>query len=106
MPSMRRPKKQLLLSVVVPVYNEEEVIPLTHERIVDVLCGGSELDLEVVYVDDGSHDRTPVLLGNIAAWYPGETLEWDARGMKVEDRKEAGQHLRRKYREGWPTKGL
>jgi glycosyltransferase involved in cell wall biosynthesis len=65
-PSMRRPKKQLLLSVVVPVYNEEEVIPLTHQRIVDVLGGGSELDLEVVYVDDGSHDRTPVLLGNIA----------------------------------------
>ena len=47
-----------------------------------------------------------VLLGNIAAWYPGDTLEWDARGMKVEGRKEASQYLRRKYREGWPTKGL
>ena len=33
MPSTRRPKKQLLLSVVVPVYNEEEVIPLTHEEL-------------------------------------------------------------------------
>jgi predicted dehydrogenase len=47
-----------------------------------------------------------VLLGNIAAWYPGETLEWDARRMRVKDRKEAKHHLRRKYRKGWPTRGL
>ena len=47
-----------------------------------------------------------VLLGNIAAWYPGETLEWDARRMRVKDRNEAKQHLRRKYRKGWPTGGL
>jgi predicted dehydrogenase len=47
-----------------------------------------------------------VLLGNIAAWYPGETLEWDARGMTVKGRKAAKEHVRRKYRKGWPTKGL
>jgi predicted dehydrogenase len=47
-----------------------------------------------------------VLLGNIAAWYPGETLEWDARGMKVKGRKDAKAHLERKYRKGWPAKGL
>jgi polyisoprenyl-phosphate glycosyltransferase len=65
-PSTHRPKKQLLLSVVVPTYNEEEVISLTHKRIVDVVGNRSEFDLEVVYVDDGSQDRTPVLLGDIA----------------------------------------
>ena len=48
MPSTHRPKKQLLLSVVVPVYNEEEVIPLTHARIVDVLGSRGEFDLDVV----------------------------------------------------------
>jgi glycosyltransferase involved in cell wall biosynthesis len=37
-----------LLSVVVPVFNEDEVIELTHERIVDVLGGRSEFDLEIV----------------------------------------------------------
>jgi glycosyltransferase involved in cell wall biosynthesis len=66
MPSIHHPKKQLLLSVVVPIYNEEEVLPLTQARILDVLGSRSEFDLEVVYVDDGSNDRTPVLLGNIA----------------------------------------
>jgi predicted dehydrogenase len=47
-----------------------------------------------------------VLLGNIAAWYPGETLEWDARGMKVRGRKQAKAYIQRKYRKGWPKKGL
>ena len=47
-----------------------------------------------------------VLLGNIAAWYPGETIEWDARGMSVKGRRKAKVHLERKYRKGWPTKGL
>ena len=32
----------------------------------DVLGSCSEFDLEIVYVDDGSSDQSPVLLGNIA----------------------------------------
>jgi glycosyltransferase involved in cell wall biosynthesis len=55
-----------LLSVVVPVFNEEEVIQLTHQRIVDVLGGRSEFDLEIVYVDDGSKDQSATLLSQIA----------------------------------------
>jgi predicted dehydrogenase len=47
-----------------------------------------------------------VLLGNLAAWYPGETLEWDARGMKVRGRKQAKEHIQRQYRKGWLKKGL
>jgi predicted dehydrogenase len=47
-----------------------------------------------------------VLLGNVAAWYPGETLEWDARRQKVKGPKDAKVHIRRKYRHGWPTRGL
>ena len=58
--------EKLLLSVVVPLLNEEEVIGLTHERIGDVLGGGSDFDLEIVYVDDGSKDRSPALLSEIA----------------------------------------
>lgn len=50
-----------LLSVVVPVYNEEGVLPLFHRRLSAVLdrvpgrC-------EVIYVDDGSTDSTAQLL--------------------------------------------
>jgi glycosyltransferase involved in cell wall biosynthesis len=61
------PRRKPLLSVVVPVFNEEEVIRLTHRRIVDVLGSLMEFDLEIVYVDDGSSDRSPTLLSEVAA---------------------------------------
>ena len=56
-----------LLSIVVPVLNEEEVIGLTHARIIEVLGSHEDFDLEIVYVDDGSKDRSPDLLSEIAA---------------------------------------
>ena len=65
-PAHQEPNRKPLLSIVVPVFEEGEVIELTHKRIVDVLGGRSEFDLEIVYVDDGSKDQSPVLLGNIA----------------------------------------
>jgi polyisoprenyl-phosphate glycosyltransferase len=45
------------LSVVVPAYDEEEVLPLFHERLVAVLAR-LDLDAEIIYVDDGSRDGT------------------------------------------------
>ena len=54
-----------LLSVVVPIYNEEEVLPLFHQRLATVLDGLGH-SAEVVYVDDGSRDRTPQLLEQLA----------------------------------------
>lgn len=49
------------LSVVVPMYNEADVLPLFVERLRPVLDGLGE-DYELVAVDDGSKDDTPVLL--------------------------------------------
>ena len=48
----------MLLSVVVPCYNEEEVIPITHNRLIFVL---EEItpQFELIYIDDGSQDETP-----------------------------------------------
>ena len=49
------------LSVVVPVYNEEAVLNALFDRLYPVLDGlGSSY--EVVFVDDGSRDRSPLLL--------------------------------------------
>jgi polyisoprenyl-phosphate glycosyltransferase len=59
-----------LLSVVVPVYNEAAVIAATHGRIVAVLGDDPALDLEIVYVDDGSRDGSAALLAAIAAADP------------------------------------
>ena len=49
------------LSVVVPMYDEAEVLPLLVERLRPVL-DGTGAGYEVVAVDDGSKDATPVLL--------------------------------------------
>ena len=57
------------LSVVVPVYNEEENVELLHQKIEDSL---RELALpaEILYVDDGSRDRSFELLDKIARTDP------------------------------------
>jgi glycosyltransferase involved in cell wall biosynthesis len=52
---------QPLLSVVVPVFNEEASIPELHQRLVESL-GGREDRVEIVYVDDGSTDRSQGLI--------------------------------------------
>jgi glycosyltransferase involved in cell wall biosynthesis len=53
-----------LLSVVVPAYNEEEVLPVFHERLSAVLAS-LNMDGEIVYVNDGSTDRTMEVLQNL-----------------------------------------
>ncbi|GIV96195.1 MAG: dolichol-phosphate mannosyltransferase [Herpetosiphonaceae bacterium] len=49
------------LSVVVPVYNEEENIPLLYERLVAAL-DAQDLPYEIIAVDDGSKDRSFAML--------------------------------------------
>jgi dolichol-phosphate mannosyltransferase len=57
-----------MLSVIVPVKNEEEnILPLLHE-IHLALEGWT--DFEVIYVDDGSTDRTPARLAEAKPRYP------------------------------------
>ena len=43
------------ISVVVPVFNEEAVLPEFHRRLAAVL-DGLAAPAEIVYVNDGSHD--------------------------------------------------
>jgi polyisoprenyl-phosphate glycosyltransferase len=56
-----------LLSVVAPVYDEEETVRDFHRRVSAALA---DFDHEIVLVDDGSKDATPRLLGEIAAEDP------------------------------------
>ena len=51
-----------LLSVVVPCFNEEAILPETHRRLAAALDNVPDLDFEIVYVDDGSRDATLNLL--------------------------------------------
>lgn len=52
-----------LVSVVAPVLNEEEILPLFIERVHEALAG---IEHEIVLVNDGSTDSTPELLDRTA----------------------------------------
>jgi dolichol-phosphate mannosyltransferase len=57
------------LSLVLPIYNEEEVIPELHKQLQGFLAKLG-LEAEVVFVNDGSRDRSMELLRGIAAGEP------------------------------------
>jgi glycosyltransferase involved in cell wall biosynthesis len=62
------------LSVVVPVFNEAKGLPALHQRVAEVaryLQTKRGLDVEVVYVDDGSSDNT----GDVARSRPAIPLD-------------------------------
>jgi len=57
------------LSLVLPVYNEEESLRPLHQEIREALAG-LDLEWEVLYVDDGSSDGSPEVLAALAAEDP------------------------------------
>jgi dolichol-phosphate mannosyltransferase len=58
-----------MISVVVPCFNEEAVLPELVARLRPVLDGLAE-DYAVVFVDDGSTDATPAMLDALAVGWP------------------------------------
>ena len=64
---------RLLLSVLVPVYNEIDVLPEFHRRLTGVLRGCVEA-YEVVYVNDGSTDGSLAWLERLCAEDPDAAL--------------------------------
>jgi len=53
------------ISIVIPVYNEEENVPILYERLKEVL-DSLPYDYEIIFVNDGSTDRTGEILEEIA----------------------------------------
>ena len=58
------------ISVVVPCFNEEAVIEATYRRLVEVLGKLPDIEFELVFIDDGSCDRTASLLRKLQASDP------------------------------------
>lgn len=54
------------ISVVVPMYNEEEVANECYKRLKDVIYGIPEYDYEFIFVNDGSKDKTLDIIKTIA----------------------------------------
>lgn len=55
-----------MISIVTPVYNEEDNVEYFHDEVTKVMKDLGD-DYEIIYVDDGSRDKTPLLLQKLAA---------------------------------------
>src|SRR5665213_3571107 len=62
-----QPRTPALLSLVAPVYNEEELV---EEFVARATAAIADYEFELVLVNDGSSDRTPELLDRMAAADP------------------------------------
>src|SRR5579885_65725 len=71
---------EFLLSVVVPCYNEQDVLVLTYQRIRDTL-GTAAFALQLVLVDDGSDDRTGQIISELAVGDPRIKPVWLSRNF-------------------------
>ena len=54
------------ISIVIPMYNEEEVVKTSYLRVEKVLKELKQYDYEMIIIDDGSKDKTLDLLRDIA----------------------------------------
>lgn len=82
------------LSVIVPVFNEEEALPALHGRLAQVLRG-TGASWEIVYVDDGSSDGTPAALQALQAGEPAVAVARLSRNFGKEAAMSAGLRLAR-----------
>jgi len=81
-----------LLSLVVPFYNEEQVIEAFHARIVPVLEGIGD-SFEVICVNDGSRDKTADMLDALSASDPRFKAAHFSRNFGHQAAVTAGVHL-------------
>jgi undecaprenyl-phosphate 4-deoxy-4-formamido-L-arabinose transferase len=61
------------LSIVIPVYNAEETLPPLWEAVREI-CRREGIEFEVIFVDDGSQDRSLQVLRRLAAEHPGQVV--------------------------------
>ena len=55
------------MTVIVPCFNEEDVLKETDKRLIGALSEIPDCNFEIIYVDDGSRDATLAILQEIHA---------------------------------------
>jgi predicted dehydrogenase len=75
-----------------------------YAEFIDVVLGGGKQKCSANFDYAGPLTES-VIIGNVAAHFPGETLNFDARSLSFPGKPEANQYLTRTYRNGWSPKG-
>jgi glycosyltransferase involved in cell wall biosynthesis len=60
------PASDMLLSIIIPCFNEENVLRDTYLRLSSVLSQQRDFQFELIFIDDGSCDATPHILREFA----------------------------------------
>jgi len=81
------------VAVVVPCYNEEQVLEEFHRALTEVLEFEDEYDFQVIFVDDGSRDSTSEILQRLAKADPRVEFVSLARNFGHETAMAAGLDL-------------
>ena len=80
------------LSVIVPVFNEEEVLLIFHRRLINTLSDMNEI-FEILYIDDGSTDSSPQILQQLRLQSPAVGTARFSRNFGKEAAMSAGLRL-------------
>jgi predicted dehydrogenase len=76
-----------------------------YAEFLDAILAGGTIRPAASFDYSGPLTET-VLLGNVAAHFPGETLEFDAGALRFPQKVDANPLLTRPYRKAWRVKGL
>lgn len=71
-----------MLSIIIPTYNEADSLPTLHGEITGA-CSGNDIDVEIIFVDDGSTDASWSLVNELS--------EQDARVSGIRFRRNFGK---------------
>lgn len=93
-PGTSNPTSGPCITIVVPAYNEAEVLPQFHRRLAQALSDAS-FEWEVIYIDDGSGDNSRELLRQLHANDPRAAFVRLSRNFGKEAAMSAGLRLAR-----------
>ena len=54
-----------LVTILVPAYNEQDVLNMLYERLVNIMNSNFKYDFEILFINDGSKDKTLDIIRNL-----------------------------------------
>tara|TARA_B100000579_G_C22654360_1_gene767787 strand:+ start:78 stop:818 length:741 start_codon:yes stop_codon:yes gene_type:complete len=79
MNEVRLESEKLNVSLITPTYNEKENVPILVEEIFSIVEGHSDIDIELIVVDDNSPDGTGEVAEKLSKNYPMHVIHRDGK---------------------------